>query len=444
MSITSHNHQLLRISGICLIGLLALAGCKRGSLNAVKFQELPGLSRPVRVSSGEADAAEPAIAASPDGSVYVAWVNHGPTIQADVMIARFDANGQMQGSPVRVNSQPGTATAWRGDPPTVAVAPDQTVYVGWTARAGSEADHATDLYLSSSNDYGRTFAAQVKVNDDTKPAVHGMHSLAIGNDGRVYMAWLDERNITPMPMKETKMDPSTKAHHMDSNRELYFAASTDGGRTFTRNERVATDVCPCCKTAMAIRNDGRLFVSWRQVLPGDLRHIAVASSIDQGKTFTPPKIVSDDQWMIAGCPVSGSSLSLDNEGDLRVLWYSEGKNGETGLYWTESKDNGLSFGPRVLVAGGSTRGTPVLAGSDKNVAAVWQGTENKIAKVITTGFSSDPPRSISQFVVASGELPAAAQTREHLFVAYIAKDEQRQNVWIISAARGSLQAPGQE
>jgi len=74
------------------------------------------LSQPVRVSAGDADAAEPAIAAAPDGTGYVAWVNHGPKTEADVMIARFTGDGQLQSPAVRVNLQKGIATAWRGDP----------------------------------------------------------------------------------------------------------------------------------------------------------------------------------------------------------------------------------------------------------------------------------------------------------------------------------------
>ena|SRR5437667_5576013 len=152
MSMTSQNYQTLRMLGICLVGLLLLSGCKSLSLDAYNLKVLPGLSQPVRVTSEDVDAAEPAIAASSDGSVYVAWVNHGPKTQADVMIARFSGDGHVQGSAVRVNSQPGLATAWRGDPPTVAVAPDHTVYVGWTARIESESGHATNIYLSSSRD----------------------------------------------------------------------------------------------------------------------------------------------------------------------------------------------------------------------------------------------------------------------------------------------------
>jgi hypothetical protein len=69
-----------------------------------------------------------------------------------------------------------------------------------------------------------------------------MHSLAIGKDGRIYFAWLDERNVTPMDMKDSKTDPSMKGHHMESNRELFMTSSIDSGRTFTANQRPQTFV----------------------------------------------------------------------------------------------------------------------------------------------------------------------------------------------------------
>src|SRR5947207_11907903 len=138
MSVTNYNIQKLRMFGIVFLGFLIFSGCKRNSLEASNQKTLAGLSQPVRVSSGDANATEPAIATSPDGSVYVAWVNHGLKSQTDVMIARFTSDGQLQSPAVRVNSQQGIATAWRGDPPTVAVAPDNTVFVGWTARVESE------------------------------------------------------------------------------------------------------------------------------------------------------------------------------------------------------------------------------------------------------------------------------------------------------------------
>jgi hypothetical protein len=432
MSITNSNIQRLHVLGILSISMLVLSGCQRSSLEASNRKVLPGLSEPIPVSSGDA-AAEPAIAASPDGSVYVVWVNHGSKSQADVMIARFTGDGKMQSSAVRVNSQPGIATAWRGDPPTVAIAPDQTVLVGWTARVESESGHATDIHLSSSKDHGQTFGAPVKVNDDSKPADHGMHSLTVGKDGRIYVAWLDERNVAS-PVKDMKMNEKTTSHHMESNREVFIAASTDGGRSFARNQRVASDVCPCCKTALATTSDGRLYLSWRQVLPGDFRHIAVASSSDQGKTFTEPKIVSDDQWVLAGCPVSGATLLAAEDGSVRVLWYSEGKNGQTGLYSSRTTDNGATFGPRQLIAAGVVRGTPVLIRGQDGLEAIWQGSENNARTVQIAPRIGDAATPNSFVVVANAELPAATANSNRLFVVYVAKGGAGQGVWLVTSA----------
>ena len=73
---------------------------------------------------------------------------------------------------------------------------------------------------------------------------------------------------------------------MESNRDLYLSHSTDGGKTFSLIAKVARKVCPCCKTALAVSADGTLYAGWRQVLPGNFRHIAVASSTDGGTTFS--------------------------------------------------------------------------------------------------------------------------------------------------------------
>jgi hypothetical protein len=132
--------------------------------------------------------------------------------------------------------------------------------------------------------------------------------------------------------------------------------------------------------------------------------------------------------MIAGCPVSGSSMAVLADGTLQVLWYSAGKNGETGLYSSESKDAGKSFGPRVLVDSGETRGTPVLVKNANGLAAVWEGAGDKV-------MISSLGKSAKALLITAGELPAAVETTASLTTAYVAKTDQHQAVWIISAKR---------
>lgn len=199
-------------------------------------------------------------------------------------------------------------------------------------------------------------------------------------------------------------------HQMESNREVFISSSSDGGRSFSANKRIATDACPCCKTSMAIGKDGRLYLSWRQVLQGDFRHIALSSSVDGGNTFTKPVVVSDDQWMLRGCPVTGAALLPKEDGTLRVLWYAAGEKGEHGIYWSESKDGGQTFSRRTLLAATSARGTPAFTGdgSGGGTWGIWEGNENGTTHVRATRFGDNKPESEMSIFGDPGELPAAA------------------------------------
>ena len=399
----------------CLVSLLCASGCARFSAAS-----RPAF-KPLQVSAAEVDAAEPVTASAPDGGVYVAWVNHNANSQADVMLARYDNAGTAMAAPVRVNQQEGVATAWRGDPPSVAVT-DRAVYVLWTARIEAQDKKGTDLYLSVSRDQGKTFGPATKVNDDTVPATHGMHSLAVPHDGRIYVAWLDERNIqAPKPSEHAG------GHHMESNRDLFVAYSIDGGKTFSQKQKVASDACPCCKTSLAVAPDGTVYAGWRQVLPGNFRHIAVASSVNGAASFTAPVIVSDDKWVLQGCPVSGPSLSVAANGDLKVLWYAAGEGAAPGLYYTESHDKGRTFAARTQLSQENVKGTPAFAGDRNRVIAIWQGLESQAPE---TKMREIGGAGAIISVAANGELPSGALSKDKLFVAYIETASQKRSVWL--------------
>jgi hypothetical protein len=417
---------------VCAVLLLFGAGCaRRAHQETANKQQLASVMQPVRISAENKDAAEPAMAAARDRSAYIAWIEHGANKEADVFVAHLDAEGRTKSAPVRVNPNAGEAKGWRGDPPTIAVAPDKTVYVGWTARAPG-GGHGTTLYLSASRDEGRTFDAPVKVNDDERPASHAMHSLAVAADNRVYMAWLDERNVAPAMEQMPGMNQKTM-EHKEPNSEVFFAASKDGGRTFSPNRRLAGEICPCCKTALLAAPDNRVYVSWRQVLPGDYRHIAVAASMDGGESFAPSKIVSDDDWKITGCPVSGPALVLAGDNALRVAWYTAGERGSAGLYWAESRDNGQTFSERRALASGQVRGNPqLLADRQNNLFAVWE-SDDKEPRILSVRLGDDGAATEGTPLADSAELPALALAGDDILVGYIVTDGERRAIWLARA-----------
>jgi hypothetical protein len=422
------NRFIIITCALTLLTIMTASCAQKGAGSAdAKRPAVSDFSAPLRLSNANTDAAEPSVATAADGSIYVAWVEHGEKKQADVMVARLDASGSLVSQAVRVNPHAGEASAWRGDPPTIAVAKDGAVYVGWTGRASTEA-HGTDILLSASRDGGKTFEPPVKVNDDRGDVVHGMHSMAVDEQGRIFLAWLDERNIR-METADGKMDE----HKMEANREVFAASSTDGGRTFSQNRLVAREACPCCKTALLVGADGRIYVAWRQVLPGNYRHIAVSSSTDAGQTFSEPVIASDDRWMIAGCPVSGPALVTASDNALRVLWYSAGEAGAPGLYWSESRDGGKSFTQRKALAEGAAFGTPhVMKGPGNNLMAVWESNQQGASKIVAARLDNAGAPAVTE-IPGQGQLPSAATSRDQLFITYINKQNDQRSIWLVRA-----------
>ena len=130
--------------------------------------------------------------------------------------------------------------------------------------------------------------------------------------------------------------------------------------------------------------------------------------------------------MLQGCPVSGPSLSVDASGRLKVLWYAAGEANAPGLYFTESADKGRSFSPRQLLAEEGVRGTPALTATNVGAIAVWQTLNAAEAKISTPGKAGS-----MLSVAANAELPAGAFADGNLFVAYIARQNEKRSVWLV-------------
>ena len=135
-------------------------------------------------------------------------------------------------------------------------------------------------------------------------------------------------------------------------RDVYLARSLDGGKTFEKNQLVAAGVCSSSRPAVALGEEGAVFVAWRGVTAESVRDIYVAASTDGGVTFAPPVNVAPDGWKSTDCPASAPALAVSGK-TLHVAWYSEGKGKrDVGLRWTTSMDGGASFSMPQLVSHG--------------------------------------------------------------------------------------------
>jgi len=304
----------------------------------------------------------PYVVSDNHGGFYVAYVERKAGVN-NVMFQHSAAGGFTNG--VRVNNRPGDGAVRNENPPKIAVGPNNDVYVAW---ASERERWKGNIRFARSTNRGKTFEPAMDLNSDASqaPISRAFESIAVDAKGRIYVAWIDERNKTAK----------------DRGAEIWMASSDDGGKTFAHDRKMVADVCECCRTALVIDSTGKIYLSYRLVpSTGPMyRDIAVARSDDGGKTFK-PAIVNHDGWELNACPIDGATMTIDADDRIHVIWFTQ--SGELPrLYIASSMDHGLSFskpsvfdpnqklakhahavavsGDRILVAWDDLNGTSIL------------------------------------------------------------------------------------
>ncbi len=114
------------------------------------------------------------------------------------------------------------------------------------------------------------------------------------------------------------------------------------------------------------------------VYPGNLRDMAFALSRDGGRTFAPPVRVSEDKWMLEGCPDDGPAMAVDARQRDTTSCGRRSCSGATAdaeptiaLFYAMSSD-GKRFTARERIP---TEGMPhhprVTIGADGSLIAAW-------------------------------------------------------------------------
>ncbi len=344
---------------------------------------------------------------------------------SDIYTAVSRDGGRSFGSPVRA-SQPGSPANVSGEqPPRVALVhrakQDPSIVVVWTTKT----DTGTRLFSARSDDGGKSFATAAPVPGTDAPGNRGWESIAATGDGSVVAMWLDHRALSTGAGAASMNHAEHQHGATGENKKDGVARAQLSKLFFTRldarnSARALTGgVCYCCKTSIATDAAGGVYAAWRHVYEGNIRDIAFSKSGDGGRTFTTPVRVSDDQWVLDGCPENGPALAVDERKRIHVAWPTllpgESSTGEPtlGMFYASSRD-GVHFTPRQrLPTEGFPRHAQIAITAQGEVVAVWDEQAPGVRRIAAArGVVSDA--GVARFVrqsidnAAPGTYPVVA------------------------------------
>lgn len=353
--------------------------------------------------------------ARPAMSVGVTFDENGRLWRAQVRdghlwVSRSDDAGASYGEPVKVNAEP-EAIAADGENRPKLVARAGVLYVSWTRSL--DKPMTGDIRYSRSTDGGRSFSAPVTVNDNREIISHRFDALAVNAKGRVYIAWLDKRDLSE----------ARKSGKEYAGAALYYAVSDDGGKTFRRNVKVADHTCECCRTAIAVDTDGVPVVAWRHVYDGNIRDHAIVRL--DGKAAMAR--LGQENWNVAACPHHGPSVSIAKDGVYHAAWFSNAPE-KRGLFYAYSTDRGQTFSTPLNFGKPAVQAAhPAVLSLGERVHLAWKEFDGENTRIVAMssndgGKNWSAPLKLASTADAS-DSPLLIESKGRVFLSWNTKNE---------------------
>lgn len=204
---------------------------------------LAGKTIELAVGTGGQQPRQPQVAVVGKEAIHVVF-----GIENEIRYRRSDDGSKSFAEPVTLPAVHAMSLGMRRGP-RIAVTDSAICVTAIGGKQGKGSDG--DLLALRSTDGGKTRSEPVAVNDKADAAREGLHAMAAVPKGSLSCVWLDLRN------DET---------------EVMASSSTDGVKTWSKNTLVYRSpdgsVCECCHPCVAIDQQGRIFVQWRNSLAG--------------------------------------------------------------------------------------------------------------------------------------------------------------------------------
>jgi hypothetical protein len=206
---------------------------------------------------------------------------------------------------------------------------DNNIYCNWIDwRNGNP-----DVYYSFSTDSGKTWNANVQINDDQSGQEQNYSRLQSTADGTLYAFWEDNRN--------------TKTLY-----DIFFSKSYDGGRTWRSNVKINDDTSYCWQKRpyAVLDGSGNIYVTWFDYRDNGIHNDLIANiyftkSIDDGKTWT--KNIRISNARLEHCLDPRLIVGTDNT--IHCIYRSHDSKHRSDLYYSYSDNNGTLWSEPIRI-----------------------------------------------------------------------------------------------
>jgi hypothetical protein len=334
---------------------------------------------------------EPNIAADRNGGFVVSWIEKATS---SFIFAPYRDGSWFQ--PRMITH--GRLLVNKADFPSIAVAPEGTLYAQWIETKGE----ATSIRVAQSTDNGATWSAPLRPHADAA-SEFGFASLLPAHDRSAHLIWVDGAKAAQQP-------------EADAENELH-AATIDADGKLSAVVTLDPRICDCCQTAAAMSDDGPV-VAYRDRSPDEVRDISVIRLTPDG--WTQPKTLHADGWKIAACPVNGPQLDAKGK-QVVAAWFTDAGN-HPRVSVAFSRDSGASFGAPVVVDDGKPIGHVDVGLLDDGSAIVtWLEQSGEKVRIEARRVESDGTRGNATIVAEASTavgFPRLAVSKQNVAVVW--------------------------
>ncbi len=213
----------------------------------------------------------------------------GDHLGGDLFYVKSSDLGSTWSSPLRVNSEAGTAIAAgtiRGG--QIALGKNGRLHVAWNGSSKVE-----PMLYSHLNDSHTAFEPERNLMTHTF-GLDGGGAVAADSAGRVYVAWHGK---------------TAGAAAGEAGRQVWIAESNDNGKTFASEHaawKEPTGACGCCGMAVFADSKGIVRALYRTATENVHRDIYLLTSLTSGNQFAGRKL---DTWELNACPMTSMDFA---------------------------------------------------------------------------------------------------------------------------------------